>query len=203
MPVITIALMGFFAFGGGPVTPPEVPTTVMGVEEDKTILALKDPVEVAHATGEDVYTVTLTSYNAVAEQTDANPLITASGAATNAEVIAARSVDLAGVLPFGTIVAIERAGEDTSKCHFGTTKHLIGYRVIADSMHSRKRNQVDVLFDQHDTVVVTNKEMNPSIALGVCSGVSVRVLGKIKVADIPATQEELRMIIEGDSLAMR
>lgn len=195
--------MGFFAFGGGPVTPPEQPTTVMGAPDDKTILALKDTVEVTHASGEDVYTVSLTSYNAVVEQTDSNPFITASGAATNPEVIAARSIDLAGELPYGTIVALERTGDDSSKCHFNATKHLIGYRVIADSMHSRKRKQIDVLLDEKDTVVINGKEMNPAIALGVCSGVSVRVLGKIEMSDIPATQEELRMIVEGDSLAMR
>lgn len=204
MPVLTIALMGFFAFSGGPIAAPEATTIANdGASVATTTLALKEAAPVAYASGDDVFTVKLTSYNAVPEQTDSNPTETASGAATNPEVIAARSVDLAGALPFGTIVALERGEEDTGKCHYSAVEHLIGYRVIADSMHSRKREQIDVLLDQNDTVTVRGQEMNPSVALGVCSGVSVRVLGKIKVSDIPATQEELRMLIEGDALAMK
>jgi hypothetical protein len=68
-------------------------------------------------------------------------------------------------------------------------------------MHSRKREQVDVLLDRTDTVMIHGKATNPSVALGMCSGVSVRVVGRIKVADIPATQEELRQMVEGDALA--
>jgi hypothetical protein len=35
----------------------------------------------------------------------------------------------------------------------------------------------------------------------MCSDVTVRVVGRIKVSDIPETQEELRKMIEGDSIA--
>lgn len=203
MPVITLALMGFFAFGGGPMAAPETTTAVTSAEMATTTLALKETVPVTRITDGSASTVTLTSYNAVPEQTDANPFITASGAFTNPEVIAARSIDLAGKLPYGTIVAIERTAEDTGNCRFSKVKHLIGYRVIADSMHSRKRGQIDVLLDQNDTIIVNGKETNPAVALGICSHTEVRVLGKINVRDIPNTQEELRMIIEGDALAMK
>lgn len=204
MPVITVALMGFFAFGGGPMTAPETtPAALTSVEAAPAVIALAEAPEMTPASDSQVYTVKLTSYNAVPEQTDANPHITASGASSNPEVVAARSVDLAAALPFGTIVAIEREDADTGKCHFGAVRHLVGYRVIADSMHSRKREQIDILLDQNDTVLVNGAETNPSVALGICSGATVRVIGKIAVNEIPATQEELRMIVEGDALALR
>lgn len=203
MPVITIALMGFFAFTGGPVAAPEASTiAVPGAEVATTTLALNDTAPMVRASAEDTYTVRLTSYNAVPEQTDEHPTVTASGASTNPEVVAARSVDLAGALPWGTVIALERSAGDTENCRFAKVEHLIGYRVIADSMHSRKRGQIDVLLDPADTVTVHGVETNPSLALGVCNGVTIRVLGKVKINDIPETQEELRKIVEGDALAL-
>jgi 3D (Asp-Asp-Asp) domain-containing protein len=146
--------------------------------------------------------VKLTSYNAVPEQTDHNPSVTASGAFSNPEVVAARSVDLKGTLPFGTVVALTRKGGDTENCRFGAVEHLIGYRVIADSMNSRMRNKIDVLLNASDTVLVHGVATNPSLALGLCNEVEVRVVGKIDIKDMPQTQEELRKLVEGDSFAL-
>ncbi len=204
MPVITIALMGFFAFTGGPSVPSQATTeSVMNETATYEAIALKETPVMARSEAGEAYTVKLTSYNAVPEQTDENPHETASGLPTNPEVVAARSVDLAGELPWGTVIAVERAASDTPNCGFGKVEHLIGYRVIADSMHTRKREQIDILLDPTDTVTVSGKETNPSIALGVCNEVTVRVLGKLKLADIPETQEELRLIVEGDKVALR
>ncbi len=200
MPVITIALMGFFALTGGSAAPVEAAPTVSA--ESAEIIALKEETAFASAQGDEVYTVKLTSYNAVPEQTDANPHETASGAYTNPEVVAARSIDLAEALPWGTVIAIERASEDTSNCGYGKAEHLIGYRVVADSMHTRKRAQIDVLLNPADTVAVRGKEMNPSLALGICDGVTIRVMGKLDIKEIPETQEELRKIVEGDKMAL-
>jgi 3D (Asp-Asp-Asp) domain-containing protein len=204
MPTFAIALMGFIAFSGGPMALPEqAPTTLAPAEADLKALAIADEARIVRNEDAESFTVKLTAYNALPEQTDANPFVTASGAASNAEVVAARSVDLAGVLPFGTIVEVTREGSDTEGCRFGAVEHLIGYRVIADSMHSRKRDQVDILLNHEDTVSVHGKETNPAVALGLCSGVTVRPIGKMKISDIPETQEELRRIVEGDSFALR
>lgn len=196
--------MGFFAFSGAPEAPVQAASTEIAEQSvDNTTITLKTSAAITRTSTDDAetFSVLMTSYNAVPEQTDANPFVTASGARTNPEVIAARSVDLAGAMPFGTIIEISRAAEDTERCRFAAVEPLIGYRVVADSMHSRKRNQIDVLLDAKDTVAVHGRETNPSIALGMCSGVSVRVVGRIKVADIPETQDELRLMVEGDSLA--
>ena len=96
--------------------------------------------------------------------------------------------------------------EKSDSCGFVAVDHLIGYRVIADSMHERKRNQVDIMFDIHDTVHIgidgkARKATNPAVALGVCD-VSIRVVGKIAIKDMPATQTELALLMSR-TLALR
>lgn len=143
--------------------------------------------------------VRLTSYNAVAWQTDTNPGVTASGIPSNSEVVAARSRDLAKTLPFGTVIAIYREGDDTPSCGFKRVEHLVGYRVVADTMNARFTKRVDVEFDSNDTVSYSGRNMNPSRVLGVCGNVTVRVIGRISLKDIPATQEELARIVESST----
>jgi 3D (Asp-Asp-Asp) domain-containing protein len=146
----------------------------------------------------------LTAYNAVPGQTDNTPFITAVGAFSNPEVIAARSKDLAHRLPYGTVIAIERTLADTPSCRHSVVEDQIGYRVIADAMNTRIINTVDVLLDQHKTVTVDGRTVNPGLALGRCAQVSVRIVGVIPISDIPATQDELRAMVEGETeLAIR
>ncbi len=184
MNIATIALTGFFVWSGI-----AAPAFVPAGDSVKPIL--KAP--------EANLSVKLTAYNAVPEQTDSDPFTTASGAYSNPEVIAARSRDLAAELPFGTVIAIE-APEKSHSCGFKTVEHLIGYRVIADTMHERMHNKIDVLFDPGDVVEIgvngePKKLVNPARALGICS-VTARVVGKIDVKDIPTTQSELAMRVE-------
>lgn len=149
------------------------------------------------------YTVSMTAYNAVPAQTDGDPHITASGAWTNPEVVAARSQDFGEELPFGTVIKVERAAADSPRCQFGKVEHLIGYRVIADTMHSRWTNKIDILLDQTDTVAVEGHQVNPGRAFGVCNGVTITVVGHIDINDMPATQEELRAMFEEPVLARK
>jgi 3D (Asp-Asp-Asp) domain-containing protein len=148
------------------------------------------------------YTVHLTGYNAVPEQTDGDPSTTASGVHSNAEVIAARSQDLAEELPFGTVVKITRAASDTPGCKFHRIENQIGYRVIADTMHYRWEKRVDVQLDPADKVKIEGKLVNPGIALGVCGQVKVEVVGHLPLSRIPATQAELAKIYAPRELAL-
>jgi 3D (Asp-Asp-Asp) domain-containing protein len=149
-------------------------------------------------------TTKLTAYNAVPSQTDSNPFVTASGAFSNPEVVAARSGDLRAQLPYGTVIAIERTGSDTPWCNFNKVESQIGYRVIADAMNPRITNTVDVLLDQNKVVPVNGRLVNPGRALGMCGQTTIRVVGHIAVKDIPATQAELAAMVEESSqLAMR
>ncbi|MDB5195305.1 MAG: hypothetical protein JWO84_489 [Parcubacteria group bacterium] len=149
----------------------------------------------APAVAASSYNVKLTAYNAVASQTDGDPSITASGAASNSEVIAARSLDLASALPFGTVVQITRTANDTPGCNFHKVESQIGYRVIADTMNARWTKRVDVELDAGNTVKVEGKSINPGLALGVCSTVTVKVVGHVALSRIPGTQAELAQLI--------
>ena len=148
------------------------------------------------------YTVAMTGYNAVPEQTDDNPDITASGAYSNPDIVAARSVDLADKLPYGTVIAITRAATSTN-CGIASVSDKVGYRVVADSMHPRKRNQIDLMFATDDSVKIGGKPTNLAIALGVCSDVEIRVVGKIDVSHMPRSQAELKKVIDGQLLAIK
>ena len=149
------------------------------------------------------FSVKLTAYNAVVEQTDSDPHTTASGAFSNPEVVAARSRDLAEVLPFGTIIAIEGPAVADNDCGYDLVASRIGYRVIADSMHSRKREQVDVLLDYTERVRAAGKIVNPALALGICEGSSVRIVGYVDINHMPKTQGELARLVEGEKVATR
>lgn len=196
--------MGFFAFSGAPQAPVLATTTENGASVATTTTALAASGPLTRLSGEaaDPLSVMLTAYNAVPEQTDSNPFVTASGASSNPEVVMARSSDLAADLPYGTVVAIEYAGKDTEGCRYNAISGLVGYRVVADAMNARMHGKVDLLLDPADTVTVHGKEMNPAVALGLCHGVTIRPIGRLKVSDIPATQEELRELVEGKSLAL-
>lgn len=151
-----------------------------------------------------ILSVTLTSYNAVPEQTSPTPWITASGARSNSDVIAARSRDLAGKLPYGTIIAVMGPSSSDSGpyCGYDSVSHLIGYRVIADSMAARMHNKVDIMLDASDTVTLGGRQVNPAIVLGACTGVQIRVVGYVNPQHIPSTQAALAATVtNGQHLA--
>lgn len=180
--IASIALTGFFVWSGmgGPLAVAETPAQVLIPATHKT------------------HSVRLTAYNAVPEQTDSTPFVTASGIPTNPETIAARSHDLAADMPFGTVIALETPVKSNS-CGFSTVEHLIGYRVIADTMHERMTKKIDILLDENDTVMIgvngqPKREINPARALGICT-VTARVVGKIDIKDVPGTQAELALLV--------
>lgn len=149
------------------------------------------------------YQVTMTAYNAVPGQTDEDPFTTASGMTSNTEVVAARSRDMAAELPFGTVILLERSGKDSPSCRFSEVDHLIGYRIIADTMHQRWVHKIDVQLDDTDTVSVHGVPTNPAIVLGVCGGVTARVVGHVDMKHAPTTQAELAAMFSEPSLALK
>lgn len=146
------------------------------------------------------YSVTLTAYNAVEDQTDSTPFETASGAYSNPEVIAARSSNLADRLPFGTIIELDGTNASREACGFSTVAPLIGYRVIGDSMNPRYIDRIDVLFGTDSNLARPGgSKMNAANILGICKGVSVRVVGRVDIRRIPRTQIELKALVEKQS----
>lgn len=135
------------------------------------------------------YTVGMTAYNAVASQTDGSPDITASGAYSDPNVVAARSQDLASQLPFGTVIAIE-AATSSPNCGYDKVGQLIGLRVIADTMNAKMHNKVDILLPPKETTA-SGKTNNPAIILGQCKDVTIKVVGHVDVSNMPQSQAEL------------
>ncbi len=181
---LATALIGLFAFTGN--------TGAIATEEVNSRSVAPAPVNLF---------VKATAYNAVPEQTDADPFTTASGLPTNPEIVAARSRDLADILPFGTIIAVEAPETGSTACGMDAVSDQIGYRVILDVMHARKKAQVDFLLDQNNTVVHDGKDRNPAQVLGICDGVTIRVVGQVDLTHVPTTQAELTALVEGKLLA--
>lgn len=154
----------------------------------------------AEAPALPAYILTLTGYNAVPAQTDTDPSMTASGSAANPEVVAARSHDLAGELPFGTIVEIVGPAVAGEGCGWSATAKHIGYRVIADTMNTRYHNSLDILFSTNNQFLMSDgRTKNASVVLGTCANTLVRVVGFIDISRpsaLPKTQTELAALVE-------
>ena len=173
------ALMGFLLLSGGAYTP----VSALGAQKTVTVPS---------------HTVTLTAYNAVPEQTDSDPLETASGAFSNPEVIAARSRNLAAELPFGTIIEIDGTDASKKNCGYDIVAPIIGYRVIADTMNARYTDRIDILFSTESNYARKDGgTKNAGLILGICSGVTIRVVGYVGINRIPKTQIELAKIVKG------
>jgi 3D (Asp-Asp-Asp) domain-containing protein len=176
--------MGFLLFSGGAVA---LPAHAMAPE----------------ARALPGHAVTLTAYNAVAAQTDSDPLVTASGAYSNPEIVAARSRDLADELPFGTIIEIDGSNASKESCGYDIVAPIIGYRVIADTMNARYTDRIDILFSMKSNYTLSDGRVkNAGMVLGICGGVTVRAVGHVDINRIPKTQAELAAIVKGGTSAL-
>lgn len=193
MSIASIALTGFFVWSSvassSALTPPSIAA------------ATAEPVAALAAVPEKTIPVRVTGYNAVPEQTDSDPFTTASGAYSNPEVVAAISRDLKNQLPFGTVIALEASDTLTGQyCGWDLIDHLVGYRVVADTMNARHSERIDILFPEDALVDVrvdgTVKKVNAAKALASCGGITARVVGKVSIQDMPKTQAELVMRVE-------
>ncbi|MFZ2983761.1 MAG: hypothetical protein WA053_01625, partial [Minisyncoccia bacterium] len=143
------------------------------------------------------YSVKLTAYNAVPGQTDDTPFETASGAYSNPEIIAARSQDLADELPFGTIIELSGANiTSENTCGFNAVAPLIGYRVVEDTMNARYTERIDVLLGNDANYTMPNGTvLNAAKVLGICHGVTYRVVGFVDINHLPKTQAGLAALV--------
>lgn len=181
--MVTTALVGFFVYSGAATStlPPMWTSAIPQTPANPS------------------YQVTLTGYNAVAEQTDGDPHITASGSFSDPDIVAARSADLADELPFGTIISFTSSATSSPNCGFDLVEPMVGLRVIADSMNARMHNKVDILFDNDMKVKAGGKLTNPARALGICKDMHIEVVGHIDPKHMPKNQTELKLAL-GQSL---
>ena len=72
-------------------------------------------------------------------------------------------------------------------------------------MNARYTDRVDVLFDTKANYTSAGRTKNAAKVLGVCDGVTIRVVGYVDIAHIPKTQEALAALVTGNdnSLALK
>ncbi len=206
--ILTTALTGFFLLSAATGTLSESMISEPEAEPEKGVIVVRAGARVVSdekpkLTPIATHTVAMTGYNAVPEQTDGDPFTTASGAYSNPEIMAARSVDLKEELPFGTIIEIKSVNPKDKGCAYEFAEPFVGYRVIGDSMHPRKRQQIDLLFPADVKVKVGGgRVMNPAVALGYCQGVEINVVGFVPIKNIPKTQIALKALVENGEFAV-
>ena len=95
-----------------------------------------------------VFTLKATAYNSLESQTDATPNITATGATTRFGIIAVSRDLLDADIPYGSLVRLKDLGGYYNGRGAGRFQDLLDEQVfvVEDTMHERKRQQVDVWF---------------------------------------------------------
>lgn len=96
-----------------------------------------------------VFKLRATGYNSLASQTDATPHITAIGTRTRFGIIAVSRDLLSSDIPYGSLVRIKDLGSYHGGRGAGAFQALLdsqGVFIVEDTMHARKRNQIDVWF---------------------------------------------------------
>lgn len=100
-----------------------------------------------------VLTLKATAYTSSARETDSTPYITATGARTRIGIIAV-SRDMLRELPYGSKVILEDLGGPGGRGK-GRFNYLLKGRVfvVEDTMHPRKREQLDVWLPDRSTAI--------------------------------------------------
>lgn len=99
-----------------------------------------------------IFILKATAYTSSIRETDRTPHITATGARTRVGIIAV-SQDMLRRLPYGSRVTLEDLG--TSRGGAGRFNYLFRNRVfvVEDTMHPRKREQIDVWLPDRGTAI--------------------------------------------------
>ncbi|RDI96741.1 hypothetical protein DV704_01220 [Meiothermus sp. QL-1] len=100
-----------------------------------------------------VFVLKATAYTSSVRETDSTPFITATGARTRIGIIAV-SRDMLRELPYGSKVMLEDLGTPSGKGR-GRFNYLFRDRVfvVEDTMHPRKREQIDVWLPDRSTAI--------------------------------------------------
>ena len=96
------------------------------------------------------YVLRATAYNSLASQTDSTPDITATGARTRFGIVAVSRDVLSDDIPYGSLIRIRDLGNYYTGRGAGRYQSLLdgqGLFIVEDTMHARKRQQVDVWFE--------------------------------------------------------
>lgn len=135
-------------------TPPGTPADVsVVVAPSATVLAearALTPPPLVGAVANPVWRLRATGYNSHVSQTDDSPHITATGTRTRFGIIAVSRDLLDGELPYGSLVRLRDLGNYHNGRGAGRFQSLLDGQlfIVEDTMHARKRQQVDVWFPE-------------------------------------------------------
>lgn len=104
---------------------------------------------VVEETEELYFSLKATGYNSLENQTDSTPFITSTGARTKFGIIAVSRDLLSDDIPYGSLVRIKDLGNYYNGRGAGKFQSLLDdqeYFIVEDTMHKRKKRQIDVWF---------------------------------------------------------
>lgn len=97
-----------------------------------------------------------TAYNSEVNQTDSTPHITATGTRTRFGIVAVSRDLLGDDIPYGSLVRIRDLGNYHNGRGAGLFQGVLDEQqvfIVEDTMHARKRNQIDVWFPDIETAI--------------------------------------------------
>ncbi|MBS3966429.1 MAG: 3D domain-containing protein [Truepera sp.] len=109
-----------------------------------------------HGPALPILTLRATAYNSLTSQTDAQPHITATGARTHFGIIAVSRDLLGNTIPYGSLVRLRDLGSYHHGRGVGKFQALLdqqGLFIVEDTMHPRKRQQIDVWFEYYSEAI--------------------------------------------------
>lgn len=142
--------------------PRDVPPDDVSLAITPTVTLADVPVDLGDAAGpvgpvaNPTYVLRATAYNSLAAQTDHTPHVTSTGQKTRLGIIAASRDLLGHDLPYGSLVRIRDLGNYANGRGYGKFQAMLdaqGLFVVEDTMHQRKRDQVDIWLDDHSTAL--------------------------------------------------
>lgn len=97
-----------------------------------------------------------TAYNSLEDQTYGDPHITATGTRTRFGIVAVSRDLLGAELPYGSLIRLRDMGSFSNGSGAGKFQAVLDGQaifVVEDTMHARKRQQLDVWFEEYSTAV--------------------------------------------------
>lgn len=152
--LVVALLVAAHGAGRGDLVSLDVTPRLTVLSQPRASLALSDDPHgpVANPTFE----LRATGYNSHVAQTNGSPHVTATGTRTRFGVLAVSRDLLQDDLPYGSLVRLEDLGGyhgGGGEGHFQQVLDAQGIFVVEDTMHPRKRQQVDVWFGDRASAV--------------------------------------------------
>lgn len=151
---VVALLVAALGAGRGEMTSLDVEPRVTVLDEPRPSLA--PPAETLGPVANPTLRLRATGYNSHVAQTNGSPHVTATGTRTRFGVLAASRDLLHDELPYGSLVRIRDLGGyrgGGGEGHFQQVLDAQDIFVVEDTMHPRKREQVDVWFGDHASAV--------------------------------------------------